>query len=1425
MAQTPPTDGKAIPRMIKMAAEDWIASKRNMASTRLRIMNHWRLSLTIGLLALATCSSTACAQGQEEDEDFASGLLAKYAAGGKTVERVDSGVQFAWQNSSPDARLPVGPFEVTWSGQLLVKSEGQHTFHLYLVGDATVLLNGQPVVAGKREAPGWVSGPETVLDFGERKLEVRFRKTQQTAAIKLFWSSESFPLEPIPPQALFREMSSPALNVIRRGQELFDGLRCNRCHQREHESLSPTAPALTDLRGGISSEWLVEWLQSPHKVAEQARMPDFGFSTDEAKSVAAFLTANAKSHKLPEVSEIEREKAARAGEVLFRSVGCLACHTHNGQGTNSQLGGGDLTNIGRKRPLGWLYRWLKEPAELNPDHAMPVFKLTDEERASLAVFLAGKEEAKRTSTDEVKSADKAVTESGRKLVEAARCAACHRIGDQKSEISDLKSQIAGIPTLQQPVRDWKKACIREAAENASGRAGLAARQPEYRLGADDTKALRAFIESRTGVLSAEGPFTLGLRLLRQKNCLNCHERDGGRGIAAVAMKISELDPDLHGQSQGMIPPDLTAVGDKLRDEALAKAVSGEQEKFRMPWLSVRMPRFTHTAVEKESLLAYLIGHDRIPEGAPRRQVIAELSSGNAQQKKDLQKAGQALAGARGFSCVACHKVGKLEPRNVALATRGSDLYLMAERMRPEFYLRWVRSPLRIVPGMEMPSFERPQPGILDGQLDHQLAALWEALNDKKEAPKLDTSTVEQAFVVQAGEPARIVRDVFNFGDTLKPEFVSRGLAIGFNNGHNLLFDIDELSLKHTWSGDFARQRASGKSWYWEPAGASGSSSVWKSQFLLYPKEDTNLDALRPVAVSGRVGKLLGYEGYRAGVKLHYLLDFALKDRRLTIDVTDAYWPPPQSPSDDTGDFAWLRDIDVRGVPPGYRIVEEHKRTVSGETKSQLTNFKSTPAGTVLRGGYGFSEKPVSAIRSPEVPPPMAKIAVERVTTVLGFDGVRLPLPRSIMPTAITWKADGTLAFCSLKGHVYLAKDTDGDGLEDRLILVEEGLAAPYGIIADGNDLIVAHKPELLRLKDTDGDGRADVREVVADGWGYTDDYHDWTTGIVSDSQGNMYVGLGSDYANKGRSADRSLWRGKVLRIDKSGKVTPMGSAFRYPTGLAINADDQIFVSDNQGVQNCFNEINHLRQGAWYGVPSLYEEKHDGEPRRAAIQVPHPWTRSVNGLFFLPRGSTAHPFAGHGIGCEYDTRFLVRFTMQHVGDTYQGAIYPFSEPTAKEPLAGFLGTLCGAVAANGDIYIGSIHDSGWLGGPNVGDIVRLRPNGKTPTGIREIKAYEGEFEISFTAPVDRAAAASPENYEISAYTRKWGGAYATPDSNRHKVAVKSVDVAADGLTAIVRTDRQQEEFVYEISLGKIGPGATALWPTIGHYTMNVVPKRE
>lgn len=1349
---------------------------------------------------------------EPDPEELHPGLVARYESRGRSIERLDADVQFDWPDAGADARLGAGPFEARWTGLVLIRGEGRHAFHLYLRGAARLSIDDREATQGARDEPGWMAGEPLALEPGEHRFELTYRSDADgPALVRLFWASESFPLEPVPARALFHEAPRADLLAIERGQRLYEGLRCNRCHRREHEPLSPATAPLTAGASGLSRDWLVDWLSGPAGLPAHRAMPGFAFSRDEAGHVAEALVAQARPPEFDEEQVSDRERAFRSGEVLFRSVGCLACHVRDGLGAIDSLGGGDLTRIADKRPAGWLALWLKDPARIHPAHRMPVFALSDDERRELVVYLSGVEPPAAAAESKL-NADRA--REGQVLIERSRCTACHDDGKARREP-------AMLPSIAGPLVDWSQSCVDAPADRARGR-------PAYALDDGQRRDLKAFLAVQNGPLSLESPTAAATRLLRQNQCLSCHERDGGSGLAVVAKSASRADTELAGQSDALMPPDLTAVGDKLRDEWLRQAVRGEQRPWRLPWLRVRMPRFAHAEEDVGRLAQLFVAHDRVPPGGPQAPWGQEGAGAHARPTGSDEgfDAGRLLAGSRGFGCVGCHKVGKFEPRNVALATRGSDLYGLSQRMRPEYFARWLRSPIRVVPNLEMPSFDSPRPEVLEGDYARQVAALWSALNDPKGPPTLDTSVIEQTLVVEAGAAPAVVRDVFRPGEPANERSIPRALAIGLGNRVNVLFDLDACAVQTCWGGDFARQRAAGKSWFWEPAAPiARQATATTPDLALRPADRSDAPPIFARLESGRHGRLDSYRRQNDGLRLVYSLPFDLPTGECVARVTEEFLPAARGAGEGRSSFD--RVIRVDGVPAGYEVV------VRDGAEFRALGTRRADAGQIT-GEIRSPEIPVPGLTQKLPQGPAAALSAEPIRSVPGYEGVRLPLPWTIMPTAIAWTGDGKLAFTTLKGQVYLARDTDGDGLEDALRVFEQGLAAPYGLIAEGEDLLVAHKPELLRLRDVDHDGAAEVREVVADGWGYTDDYHDWTTGIVRDSLGNLYLGTGSDYARSGRDRDHARWRGKVLRVGRDGTIVPLGHAFRYPTGLAIDADDQVFVTDNQGVQNTFNEINHLVEGGRYGVPSLFEEPFEGAPRAPAIQVPHPWTRSVNGIFFLPRGAgqatttgdgqNESPFAGHGIGCEYDSRFLVRFTLQRTGETYQGAVYPFSRPPDGQTEGELRGTLCGAVAPNGDLFIGSILDSGWLGGPNVGDLVRLRRHGPLPCGIREIRAYDGEFEISFTAPVNAQAAAQGVNFDVSGSTRVWQGTYATADSGRHKLAVKSVDVAADCRSVRLHVEGQKAGSVYEIRVGSIGPTAQPLWPAVGHYTLNRIPQR-
>ena len=1369
-----------------------------------------RLRHALMVVALLTAPVLA----QDEDEELPHGLIGRYTRQGAVTERVDPDIQFTWGEGTPAPNIGK-PFRVLWTGQLFTKGATNYRFHAFVSGSVKVEVGDKTVLdASQTESAAWKDGQPVPLDFGEHALRVTYHADEASpAVVRLFWSSDEFPLEPVPPQVLFHTKADKPGERTEHAPQLHERFRCARCHTPE--ASGEAAPSLANAAGNVSRDWLVARLQETSSAeAEPSKrlghvMPDFGFTPRQAADVSAFVFSLGKpSEGTSEAGD------ARQGEILFRSVGCLACHSDADVGQSAAVFGGDLTRIPRKRSRTWLAAWLKDPKAIHAETRMPVVPLTEGERADIATYLATR--GAPVETPKIPNGDAA---AGRDLFVNAKCAACHATGI--AELDAREPLLTGVPAITGPGTKLDQGCLSERPSPLV---------PRFPFSAKDRTDLQDLLKGGPAPLAKPTAFELGRRLLEQKNCLGCHDRDGQRGMSAIASTVADLDDALRGQSEGLIPPDLTAVGDKLTDEALAKSIAGEQPWVRLPWLKVRMPKFTHTPDERDALLAYLIDHDRLPE-----RENGELPEAPPEDPK--KKPGQQLLGSKGFNCSACHRIGQFEPRNVALGTRGSDLHGLGTRMRLPYFLRWTRAPLRIVPGMEMPSYEKPVKGILGEKLEVQLVAMWNSLNEKA-PPAVDGSSVEQVVSVKPKERPVVLRDVFRLGEVEPHTWVARPIVIGLGNGQNALFDLDTASLRLWWAGDVARQRTLGKTWFWEP----GTTVVVpagpvlpdvalqdaKGTILLPDRDGTTSATLRSV-----------YEDEGIACLFKYDLCFKIDGMKHVVRVREFYAPDERRERPP----GFYRAIKTPDTPAGWTAVflraphEQRFGSFGPVTDDQA--WRAVKVTTTLRDANGaetsvtvprealafpadrrdgldvdYGATPASSKFSGAPAEPFA-LKPEPVTVVPGYDGVRLPLDRKIMPTAVTWRPDGTLALCSLKGQVYLAKDSDADGIEDQLQLFEEGLAAPYGLIADGDALIVAHKPELLRLHERRG--RADFREVVATGWGYSDNYHDWTCGIVRDSKGNFFVGLGSDYAQPERDRATTKWRGAVLRVDPQGKITPMGFGFRYPTGLAITPDDQVFVSDNQGVQNTFNEINHLVDGAHYGVPALADDPKAEPVLPPAIQVPHPWTRSVNGLFFLPRDGSH--FAGHGIGCEYDTRFLIRFSLQKVGDVYQGATYAFSHtPPAEDETQGFLGTLVGGVSPKGDIYIGSIYDSGWLGGPNVGDLVRLRRAGELPLGIREARIWKQGFELDFTGAVDATAAVKPENYTISAYTRKWSGAYTTPDTGRHTVTVKAAKLAKDGRGVQLTVDTLQPGYVYEITPRNLAN----LFPDTAHYTVNRVP---
>src|SRR5581483_8974216 len=88
------------------------------------------------------------------------------------------------------------------------------------------------------------------------------------------------------------------------------------------------------------------------------------------------------------------------------------------------------------------------------------------------------------------------------------------------------------------------------------------------------------------------------------------------------------------------------------------------------------------------------------------------------------EAGRVLVGRKGFGCVSCHDLAGI-PNSGA---RGADLATMTERVRYDWYERWLEQPQRIQPGTRMPAVftggKSLLPAVLGGDARAQAEAIW-----------------------------------------------------------------------------------------------------------------------------------------------------------------------------------------------------------------------------------------------------------------------------------------------------------------------------------------------------------------------------------------------------------------------------------------------------------------------------------------------------------------------------------------------------------------------------------------------------------------------------------------------------------------------------------------------------------------------------
>ncbi len=628
-------------------------------------------------------------------------LTATFRSGDQTDTRRDR-LPALWvgEGESPTPFLDAGPFEVTWTGKLALAERQRLHFSFEGEGEASLTIDGEEVFSEAGEL-GSGKSDRTRLNPGDHDIEIRFRsKPDGSGRFRLFWEERSFPRQSIPPAAF---QSEGTADPKRLGRELFASHHCAKCHlpsaglgASPMGEMLEIAPLLADTGGRLNEDWLAEWIASPSSIKPDTTMPALvDASTDEGRQQAADLASWLVTLKINDTPEAPEAGLAEDGGAHFHQLGCVACHTAPGGARDADRIPLDL--VSRKFQPGALTAFLKKPDQWYPHIGMPDFGLADDEAESIAAWLLQESSAVKRDEPAFPAGDAA---RGEALARELNCGACH---------AGLPLDTSAVPSLEAIFeKDWSEHGCLTARENL----------PRFPFTDEETASLVHFSKSGSRSLGRHVPAEYASRKLTSLRCTSCHAIDEVRPLLETThLETEELIAHLERTDEKLDQsrPHLTLAGEMLHASYLESMIDG-RERAR-PWLEMRMPAFhAHAA----SLAEGLAERHGIPPGEP-----AAIDT-----DPERVSIGRQLVGTDGFGCNTCHGAGD-EPPTAAFEVQGINFDQAHQRLRKEWFMRWMDHPASITPSTKMPRYSErgksQRTDVLDGDAAAQFDAIWHYL--------------------------------------------------------------------------------------------------------------------------------------------------------------------------------------------------------------------------------------------------------------------------------------------------------------------------------------------------------------------------------------------------------------------------------------------------------------------------------------------------------------------------------------------------------------------------------------------------------------------------------------------------------------------------------------------------------------------------
>ena len=604
--------------------------------------------------------------------------------------------------------------------------------------------------------------------------------------------------------------------AVGRGRNLFHSIGCVACHVPIKDGVE--TPANSVPLGAIADKYsltsLTTFLKNPLAVRPSGRMPNFKLDDKQARDIASFFFRDKKIaanvnfsyyeggwQNLPDFSTLKPKTEGQAsgfdvgvrqkndgfgirftGFIHLPKDGDYRFFLGSDDGSQLTINGQQLilndgihphsVKDGTARLTAGVHEVQVDYFEGGGEESLTVEVegpgLPKQPLASITTTT--KDIPKKEVDGEVFTFDESLAKQGQQLFASIGCASCHQVklgGQQIASIASAKklSELSNV----------EAGCLASTPPKGV---------PHYRLSEVQRNHIAAALKAQPQAKESTPQESIH-RTLAQFNCFACHSRNKVGGVDEARDEFFTSTMKEMGD-EGRIPPALDGVADKLTEKWL-KNILDNGSKDR-PYMLTMMPQFGGGNV----------GHLQAELQAVDRKTETELPDYELPDAK-MKAIGRRLAGERGLGCIKCHTFDKFK----ATGIQSIDLTIMSERLRKDWFHRYMANPQTYRPGTRMPA---PWPfgqatirDVLDvGNVEQQVAlqkeSVWLFLEDGKKAGI--PVGLNSGGIILKPEAAPIIYR--NFIEGVSP----RGIAVGYPERVNLCFDADTFSLALIWENDF-----------------------------------------------------------------------------------------------------------------------------------------------------------------------------------------------------------------------------------------------------------------------------------------------------------------------------------------------------------------------------------------------------------------------------------------------------------------------------------------------------------------------------------------------------------------------------------------------------------------------------------------------